>query len=88
AKLAEEANIKREVLQRRWVAFRARRKVGDPRLPLKELSALCDQLVQAGVEPRTLVPIDSRSYLLMSQEHVQASVAALVQCGHIVSPML
>jgi len=88
AKLAEEANIKREVLQRRWVAFRARRKVGDPRLPLKELSALCDQMVQAGVEPRTLVPIDSRSYLLLCQEHVQASVAALVQCGHIVSPLL
>ena len=29
-----------------------RRLTGDPRLPLRELSALCDQLVQAGVEPR------------------------------------
>lgn len=86
ARVAEEAQIKPEVLQRRWMAFRVRRLTGDPRLPLRELSALCDQLVQAGVEPRTLVPIDSRSYLLMSREHVQVSVTALVQCGHMVSP--
>ncbi|CAK8990182.1 unnamed protein product [Durusdinium trenchii] len=86
ARLAEEANIKPELLQRRWMALRVRRPTGDPRLPLRELSALCDQLVQAGVEPRTLVPIDSRSYLLMSREHVHVSVTALVQCGHLVSP--
>jgi len=85
AKIAE-ANIKPELLQRRWMALRVRRPMGDPRLPLRELSALCDQLVQAGVEPRTLVPIDSRSYLLLNKEHVHVSVTALVQCGHLVSP--
>ena len=43
---------------RRWAVFPntkttgVRRLTGDPRLPLRELSALCDQLVQAGVEPR------------------------------------
>lgn len=47
-----KANIKPELLQRRWMALRVRRPMGDPRLPLRELSALCDQLVQAGVEPR------------------------------------
>ncbi|CAK0838324.1 unnamed protein product [Prorocentrum cordatum] len=79
ASLAEKHGVPLAVRRRPWVAFRVRRRAGDPRLPLGVLSVLCEQLVQAGVEPRALVPVDSRSYLLVVREQVQVALAAAVR---------
>lgn len=86
AKMAEKYGAPADVRQRPWVALRVRRKTADPRLPLMTLNSLCEVLVDSGVEPRTLVPIDSRSYLLISAENSQPAAAALVRLGHLVSP--
>mmetsp|Transcript_140671 Transcript_140671/g.269837 ORF Transcript_140671/g.269837 Transcript_140671/m.269837 type:complete len:600 (+) Transcript_140671:156-1955(+) len=87
APLAEKCGISAEVRQHPWVGLRVKRRLGDAHVPLSVLDGLCQQLVEMGVEPRTLVPFDSRCYLLISRSGLQEATAALVRAGHLVSPM-